>query len=145
MGFKTYAKNKDANPVIVMIQQIIDEAKNMEQETTMDERDAQEAYERFTKETTRSLDEKNKSIINKTEIRAQKDMSKEENQSALDKENSEMESLMSQKSDLHQSCDSVLKNFDVRQDARDAETESLRQAKAILSGSGAGAGFLQRY
>jgi nitrogen regulatory protein PII-like uncharacterized protein len=144
-GFKTYAKNKDANPVIVMVQQIIDEAKNMEQETTMDERDAQEAYERFTKETTRSLDEKNKSIINKTEIRAQKDMSKEENQSALDKENSEMESLMSQKSDLHQSCDFVLKNFDARQDARDAETESLRQAKAILSGSGAGAGFLQRY
>lgn len=144
-GFKTYGKNKDGNPVIIMIQQIINEAKHMEDETTHDERDAQEAYERFTKETMRSIDEKNKSIINKTETHAQKNMSKEENQTSLDKENSEMENLMSQKADLHQSCDYVLKNFDVRQDARDAETESLRQAKAILSGSGAGAGFLQRY
>jgi len=144
-GFKTYGKNKDGNPVIIMIRQIIDEAKHMEDETTHDERDAQEAYERFTKETMRSIDEKNKSIINKTETHAQKNMSKEENQTSLDKENSEMESLMSQNADLQQSCDYVLKNFDVRQDARDAETESLRQAKAILSGSGAGAGFLQRY
>lgn len=144
-GFKTYAKNKDGNPVILMIQRIIDEAKHMEEETTADERDATSAYERFTKETTRSLDEKNKSIINKNETRAQKVMSKEENQSALDKENSEMESLNNQKSDLHQSCDFVIQNFDVRQDARDAEMESLRQAKAILSGSNASASFLQRH
>ena len=29
----------------------------------------------------------------------------------------------------------VLKNFDIRQEARDQEVEALRQAKAILSGA----------
>merc|ERR1719463_373813 len=37
--------------------------------------------------------------------------------------------------DLHKSCDFVLKNFDIRQAARDQEVEALRQAKAILSGA----------
>ena len=33
------------------------------------------------------------------------------------------------------SCDFTLKNFDIRQEARDQEVEVLRQAKAILSGA----------
>ena len=33
------------------------------------------------------------------------------------------------------SCDFTLKNFDIRQEARDQEVEALRQAKAILSGA----------
>jgi len=38
--------------------------------------------------------------------------------------------------ELHNSCDFVVANFDARQAARTAEIEALRQAKAILSGSG---------
>jgi len=32
-------------------------------------------------------------------------------------------------------CDFVVKNFEIRQTARDEEVEALRQAKAILSGA----------
>ena len=39
------------------------------------------------------------------------------------------------KEQLHSSCDFVLKNFDIRQTARDEEIEALKQAKAILSGA----------
>jgi len=37
--------------------------------------------------------------------------------------------------DLHQSCDFILGNFEVRREARTAEQESLVNAKAVLSGS----------
>jgi len=47
----------------------------------------------------------------------------------------ELEQLSNYKAELHQSCDFVVKNFEIRQTARDEEVEALRQAKAILSGA----------
>ena len=38
-------------------------------------------------------------------------------------------------SQLHTSCDYVLKNFEMRQTARQEEMDALGQAKAILHGS----------
>jgi len=37
--------------------------------------------------------------------------------------------------ELHGSCDFILENYDIRKEARVAEVESLKQAKAILSGA----------
>jgi hypothetical protein len=37
--------------------------------------------------------------------------------------------------DLHNSCDFIVANFEVRREARTAETESLKNAKAVLSGA----------
>merc|ERR1740123_1110484 len=36
---------------------------------------------------------------------------------------------------LHEQCDWLLKNFDFRKEARTAELQSLRNAKAVLSGA----------
>jgi hypothetical protein len=52
----------------------------------------------------------------------------------LDSTNTELEQLANEKADLHKSCDFTVKNFDIRQEARDQEVEAIRQAKAILSG-----------
>jgi len=46
-----------------------------------------------------------------------------------------IEQLSNYNAQLHQSCDFVAKNFEIRQTARDEEIEALRQAKAILSGA----------
>merc|ERR1719263_2378135 len=40
--------------------------------------------------------------------------------------------------DLHVSCDFLLQNFDLRKEARTNEVESLKNAKAILSGANFG-------
>merc|ERR1719421_2445810 len=37
--------------------------------------------------------------------------------------------------DLHVSCDFIMQNYDLRKDARTAETESLKNAKAVLAGA----------
>merc|ERR1719183_2170085 len=66
------------------------------------------------------------------------------NQATSDKENAmmELEQLSNYNAELHQNCDFVMKNFEMRQEARDEEIEALRQAKGILSGSKFGS-FLQ--
>merc|ERR1719480_52510 len=103
-----------------MIQQIISDAKAMEAEAIRSEEDAQKAYEDFVK---------------KSELKAKAEGELVETKEAKEAVMLELEQLSNYNAELHQSCDFVLKNFDVRQTARDEEIEALKQAKAILSGA----------
>merc|ERR1719488_385955 len=134
-GFKEYKKNAAAGGVMGMIQGIIDDAKALEAEATRAEEESQKAYEDFVTETTASIDEKNKDIVNKSEELAKAEEDKA--QAETDKENVmlELDQLANEKADLHKTCDFVMKNFEIRQDARDQEIEGLKKAKAILSGA----------
>merc|ERR1712060_961962 len=126
------------------IQQIISDAKAMEAETIRAEEDAQKAYEDFVKETNNSIEAKSKDIVNKSEEKAKAEIdlvrAKEDKDAVL----LELEQLSNYNAELHQSCDFVMNNFELRQTARDEEVEALRQAKAILSGAKFEE-FLQRY
>jgi len=134
-GFKEYKKNAAAGGVMGMIQQIINDAKAMEAEAIRAEEDAQKAYEDFVKETNASIETKTKEIINKSEEKAKAET--DLTQANEDKESVllELEQLSNYNAELHQSCDFVMKNFEIRQTARDEEIEALKQAKAILSGA----------
>merc|ERR1719386_287739 len=118
-----------------MIAQIINDAKAMEAEAIRAEEDAQKAYEDFVKETNLSVETKNKDIVNKSEEKAKGEadlvQANEEKEATL----LELEQLSNYNAELHQSCDFVMKNFEIRQTARDEEIEALKQAKAILSGA----------
>jgi len=134
-GFEAYKKNAASGGVMGMIQQIINDAKAMEAETIRSEEDAQKAYEDFVKETNASIEAKSKDIVNKSETKAKAEAdlveAKEEKESVM----VELEQLSNYNAELHSSCDFIMKNFDLRQTARDEEVEALRQAKAILSGA----------
>jgi len=134
-GFQSYKKSAASGGVMDMLQQIINDAKAMEAETIRSEEDAQKAYEDYVKETNSSVEAKSKDIVNKSLIKSKKEASlvqkKEEKESVL----IELEQLSNYNGELHSSCDFVLKNFELRQTARDEEVEALRQAKAILSGA----------
>jgi septal ring factor EnvC (AmiA/AmiB activator) len=134
-GFEAYKKSAASGGVMGMIQEIINDTKAMEAETIRSEEDAQKAYEDFVKETNASIEAKSKDIINKSEVcaKCEADLveAKEEKESVM----VELEQLSNYNAELHASCDFVLKNFDLRQTARDEEVEALRQAKAILSGA----------
>merc|ERR1719243_69064 len=134
-GFKEYKTSAAAGGVMGMIQQIINDAKAMEAETIRAEEDAQKAYEGFVKETNASIEAATKDMINKEEEKAKAEADLVEAQKALSAVELELEQLSNYKLQLHQSCDFVLKNFEIRQTARDEEIEALKQAKAILSGA----------
>merc|ERR1719507_2014206 len=117
-----------------MIQQIISDAKAMEAEAIRSEEDAQKAYEDFVKETNASIEAKSKEIVNKSEQKAKAETELVETKEAKEAVMLELEQLSNYNAELHQSCDFIMKNFDIRQTARDEEIEALKQAKAILSG-----------
>ena len=134
-GFKEYKKNAAAGGVMSMIQTIIDDAKKLEADSIRAEEEAQKAYEDMVSETNASIDKKTKQMANKSEEKAKAEGNL--NQAQSDKEAAllELEELANSKAELHQSCDFILKNFELRQSARDEEIEALKQAKAILSGA----------
>jgi hypothetical protein len=134
-GFESYKKNAAAGGVMGMIEQIINDAKAMEAEAIRGEEDAQKAYEEFVKDTNSSVEEKAKDMVHKskTKAKAEADLvqAKDDKEAVL----LELEQLGNYKAELHGSCDFVVKNFEIRQSARDEEIEALKQAKAILSGA----------
>merc|ERR1719258_806226 len=134
-GFEAYKKNAASGGVMEMLQQIIRDAKAMEAETIRAEEDAQKAYEDFVKDTNNSIEAKSKDITNKSESKAKAESELVEAKESKEATMLELEQLSNYNAELHQSCDFVMKNFDVRQTARDEEIEALKQAKAILSGA----------
>jgi len=134
-GFKAYKKNAQSGGVMGMMQQIIDDAKAMEAEAIKDETAAQEAYEGITKDTNKSVNEKVLEITNKGEEKGKAEAEKAESEQELAAVMKDLEDLANEDEDLHAECDYTLKNFEIRQTARDQEIEALKQAKAILSGA----------
>merc|ERR1711992_49899 len=121
MGYK---KNAASGGVMSMIQQIISDAKAMESETIRSEEDAQKAYEDFVKETNNSIEAKSKDIVNKSETKAKAETDLVEAKKAKEGVLLELEHLANYNAELQQSCNFVLKNFDIRQTARDEEVEA---------------------
>ena len=118
-----------------MIEQIITDAKAMEADAIKADQDAQKAYEGFVKETNASIEAKSEDIVNKSELKAKAEQDLVEAKEGKEAAMLQLEQLSNYNAELHQSCDFVLKNFEVRQTARDEEVEALKQAKAILSGA----------
>merc|ERR550537_576286 len=134
-GFEAYKKSAASGGVMGLLRQIIEDAKAIEAETIRSEEDAQKAYEDFVKDTNGSIEAKSKDIVNKSETKAKAETDLVEAKEDKEAVMLELEQLANYKAELHSSCDFVMKNFEIRQTARDEEIEALKQAKAILSGA----------
>merc|ERR1719253_897408 len=126
-GFEEYKKSAAGGGVMEMIEQIMLDAKSMEEQAARDEAEAQTAYEAFTKETKESVATKGSEIVAKSESKAKAEeelvKAKDERESVL----LQLEELANYKTELPQTCDFVMKNFELRQTARSDEMEALRQ------------------
>jgi len=134
-GFKSYEKNAASGGVMGMMSGIINDAKAMEAEAIRGEESAQKTYEEFVMDTNASIEEKVKDIVAKTEAKAKAETAKVEATAERDDVLGELEQLANENADLHKSCDFTLKNFEIRQTARDEEIEALKQSIAMFSGA----------
>jgi len=133
--FNSYKTNAGASPVIGLIEQIMEDSKALEDEAVASETKAQKEYEGFVKDSNGMISTLQESITSKGKTIA---LSKEDlarASSDLEDTKAELESLTAYEADLHKQCDFLLKNFDIRQQARNDEIEAIQSAKAILSGS----------
>jgi len=127
--------NAGGSKVVSMIEEVIADSKKTEDDSMASEEDAQTAYESFGKDTNKAITVALEKINN---MQSSKASSEEELVRAKDDLVSTvgtLEELHGVNGDLHKSCDYVLKNFEARQKARAAEVDSLKEAKAILSGA----------
>jgi DNA repair exonuclease SbcCD ATPase subunit len=143
-GFKAYSNSAASGGVMGMINQIIEDAKSMEGDAIKAEETAQTAYETFVTETNAAITAATKEQTTSEENKAAAEVEKAETIEKVDSTMAEIESLYSENADLHKSCDYTLKNFDLRQAARQSESEALKQALALLSGASFSA-FLQHH
>jgi len=134
-GFKEYKAHAGSAGVMQMITQIVEDAKAMEAAALKAEEESQAAYVAFVEDTNASIDAKAKEIINKEDEKAKTETELVKQKEILESIIVDLDKLADYNAQLHKSCDFVLKNFDLRQTARDEEVEALKQAKAILSGA----------
>merc|ERR1719473_1514168 len=132
--FTKYEKNAGGGKVVAMIEGVINDSKALEAEAIAGEQDAQTAYENFMKESNDSITKLTEAINNMSEAKAKAEEELSLAKTDLDQTNKELSGLHDTLADLHNSCDYLLKNFFVRQDARAKEIDALNEAKAILSG-----------
>merc|ERR1719198_2754330 len=134
-GFKPMEKNEKSGGVMGLLEGLIKEAKTMEEQAMRDEKEAQQAYEDFTLETTKSIEEADRAIVEKTEEKAKMEEELAETHEALESVDLELDSLNNVLLELHRDCDFLIKHFDASQSARDGEIEALKTALNILSGA----------
>jgi len=134
-NFKAYEKNEKSGGLMGMMQGIINESKQAEAEAITAEEDSQTAYEIMVKDTNEALTEKTKDVINKSEVKGKVETDKAEKTIQRDETISSLEQLASELHDLHIECDYLLKNYDIRTQARDEEIEALKQAIAMFAGA----------
>merc|ERR1719506_766768 len=87
------------------------------------------------RDTNESLDEKNKDLINKSEMNAKAQAQLTEATVQRDEVQANLDQLASELHDLHIECDFLTKNWDIRTEARDEEIEALKQGLGFFSGA----------
>jgi len=130
-----FKKFSGAEGVMQMIEKLVGDAQKMTKDARKGESEAQAAYEQFVADTNESVQMLQEEIVTKTKHKA--GATKDHFQTSADVADAgkEIEGLTKYNGKLHEDCDYVIKNFDVRQQARGEEIEALQQAKQILSGA----------
>jgi chromosome segregation ATPase len=126
---------ESSNGVIAMIDLLIADLDKANQTMEVEEKDSQEEYEKFVKDSAekRALD--SKSITDKESAKAEADAEVEKNTEALKGKTIELMQTDKYLVGLHQECDWLLKFWDARKSARSDEIDALGKAKDVLNGA----------
>jgi len=130
--FQQYKTNAGGEKVMALIREVSDSSATLEKEAKQADEDSRIAFEKLSDETKAEMrsatEETNNKAIHKADLEA--DLAEAKQTLRLTKD--ELESLSDSKDAIHKSCDFVVENFAVRQEAHGQEIKALEEAKAIL-------------
>merc|ERR1719443_199956 len=128
-------KTGESNVVLVMLAKILDDIKLEQKHAAEEEMKASQAYDKLKLDTRHSFDAMMMEITEKVTRRAKLTVKMES--ATDDKEAGEdsLKALKQKMSALASECDELVKDYDKREKARKFETDQLRDAFEILSGS----------
>jgi len=134
--FGAYAKKgEESTGVITMLDMMVADLDKEITEIETEEKENQAEYEQFMKDSAEKRASDSKSVADKESAKADLEatlISTTEEKTAKMKEAMNTAKYLAE---VHGDCDWLLTNFDMRKEARAGEMDSLKKAKAVLSGA----------
>jgi len=128
-------KSGENTGVIAMIDLLIKDLDKEMTEAETDEKNAQADYETMMKDSAAKRTTDSKSLSQKGSAKADTESALQDTSAHLKDESRELMATEKYVASLHAECDWLLQYFDARKEARAGEVESLKSAKAVLSGA----------
>jgi septal ring factor EnvC (AmiA/AmiB activator) len=134
--YGAYAKKgQESAGVMAMMDMLVADLDKEIQEMEVEEKNAQAEYEQFMADSAAKRADDSKSISEKEEAKA--GLSADLVKMTGERKSKVAEAMAKAQyiKNLHAECDWLVSNFDVRKEARAGEVDSLKKAKAVLSGA----------
>merc|ERR1712050_104822 len=135
MGGAYATKNQENNGVIAMIDLLIKDLQKEMTEAETQEKESQAEYEEMMADSAAKRTTDSQSLTEKGDAKAHTEAALQAHAKAKAEGGSELMATMKYISSLHAECDWLLQYYDARKEARAGEVESLKSAKAVLSGA----------
>jgi uncharacterized protein YoxC len=130
-----YKKSEKSAGVIGLMDMMVKEIATDMKDAEYEEKTSQSDYGKLMKESEETRTANSKAIVTKTASKAEVESKLELAKEGKTATDTDLGLIASTIGDLHVQCDFLLQNYDLRKEARANEVESLKNAKAILSGA----------
>jgi septal ring factor EnvC (AmiA/AmiB activator) len=135
-SIKAYSKKgEESNGIIAMIDMLMKDLDKEMTQAELEEKDGQEDYEQFMKDSATKRAEDSKSMTDKEGALADLETGLGQQKSDKSQAEKDLGALNEYIHSLHLECDWLVKYFDMRKEARTNEIDALEKAKAVLSGA----------
>jgi len=129
-----YAK-KESGGVLTMMDLLVKDLDGEIQEATTEEKNANEAFSKFTVNAASKRTQDSKALVGKESAKADSESALEESAEGRRTKAREFLAAKKYEAQLHAECDWLIQYHDTRKEARASEVDSLVKAKAVLSGA----------
>jgi len=133
--FSAYQKSEKSAGVIGLMDMMVREIETDMKDAEYEEKTSQSDYAKLMEESQATRAASSKGIVGKSGSKATLEGKLEAAKEALTAVSTDLDLIGQTLGDLHMQCDFLLQNYDLRKEARSNEIESLKTAKAILSGA----------
>jgi hypothetical protein len=138
-SFGSYEKKGEkSGGVMALMDKIVGELESDMKDAGYAEKTAQTEYAELMSDSQATRAQDAKSIVDKEAAKATMEAKLMTAKKSHSSTKEEIDLVVSYIGDLHVSCDFIMQNFDLRKEARTAEIESLKNAKAVLAGASYG-------
>jgi hypothetical protein len=130
-----YEKSEKSAGVLGLMDMMVREIETDMKDAEYEEKTSQDDYAKLMQESEESRAANSKGVVTKTASKAEVEAKLNQAKDTLTATNTDLDLTAATLGDLHMQCDFLLQNYDLRKEARTNEVESLKNAKAILSGA----------
>merc|ERR1719379_143673 len=130
-----YKKSEKSAGVMGLMDMMVKELESDMKDAEYEEKTSQDDYQKLMSNSQATREANAKSITEKEMSKAEMESKLTALKGTLADTDEDLSLIATTLQDLHAACDFLLRNYDLRKEARTNEVESLKNAKAILSGA----------